>query len=162
MRLGCLGGSFDPVHRGHLALAAACREAAELDEVLLVVAGSPPHKLERALAPARHRAAMAWLASRPHPWLDVDDREVRREGPCYTIDTVRELRRERPGARVFWIIGTDTLAELGTWRSVSDLSSLADFLPAVRPGHDPEAALDAVVPPGVADYIRRSGLYRAS
>lgn len=146
MKIGVLGGSFDPVHLGHLVLALRCREGAGLDRVLLMVAGRPPHKRDRALAPAAHRVAMARLAAAGCPWLDVDDRETARAGPSFTLDTVRALKAERPADSYHWIIGADTLPDLPTWKSVEAIVDEAGFVTAARPGHDTTAALDALVP----------------
>jgi len=141
MRIGFLGGSFDPVHRGHLELATACLEAVPLHRVVFVVAGTPPHKLGRALAPAVHRVEMVRLATREDARFAVDDRETRREGPCFTIDTVRELREAFPGDELFWIIGADTLPELPTWRDALTLLDRIAVVSATRPGFDVERAL---------------------
>jgi nicotinate-nucleotide adenylyltransferase len=145
MRIGYLGGSFDPVHLGHLALAAACREGARLDLVVLVVTGTPPHKPDRRLAPAEHRLAMARLAVEGRNDLLVDARETRRDGPSYTIDTVRSLQSEHPGDELHWIIGGDTVPELTTWRAIGDLADRVGFVIAARPGHEPGAGLDTLV-----------------
>ena len=113
MRTGVLGGSFDPVHVGHLAVAEACLRAAGLDTVLFMVAGAPPHKLDRTLAPAADRLEMTRLAVRDRPAFRADDRELSRRGPSFTVDTVRELLGESGGPdEVFWIIGGDTLPDL--------------------------------------------------
>ncbi|MHC4472601.1 MAG: nicotinate (nicotinamide) nucleotide adenylyltransferase [Planctomycetota bacterium] len=144
MRIGYLGGSFDPVHLGHLALARACREGARLDRVVLVVAGRPPHKSERRLAAAEHRVAMARLAVGDDPQLAVDERETLRRGPSFTLETVRALKAERPGDELYWLIGGDTLPELPTWREVDALAGLVGFVIAARRGHDPEGELEGL------------------
>jgi nicotinate-nucleotide adenylyltransferase len=146
VRVGVLGGSFDPVHLGHLVLALRCREGADLGRVVLMVAGRPPHKRERVLAPAEHRVAMARLAARGTPWLDVDDRETRRDGPSWTLDTLSELRAERPEDELLWIIGADSLPDLPSWRNVGEIIDVAGFVVAARPGHDTDAALAALAP----------------
>jgi nicotinate-nucleotide adenylyltransferase len=147
MRIGFLGGSFDPVHRGHLALARACLEGADLDRVVLVVAGTPPHKRDRRLAAAHHRLEMARRAVAGDARLEVDGRETLRDGPCYTIDTVRELARDHPDDERFWIIGADTLPELPTWRHAAELLDRIGILAATRTGFDPEEAIEALVAP---------------
>lgn len=144
MRIGYLGGSFDPVHLGHLALARACREGARLDRVVLVVAGRPPHKPDRRLAAAEHRVAMARLAAGDDPRLAVDERETLRSGPSFTLETVRALEAERPGDELYWLIGGDTLPELPTWREVETLADLVGFVIAARRGHDPEGGLEGL------------------
>jgi len=155
MRIGCLGGSFDPVHLGHLALARSGRDGAALDRVVLMVAGLPPHKRGRKLAPGRHRVAMAGLAARAHPWLHVDGRETERRGPSWTLETVRALRRERPDDDLIWIIGADNLPELPSWREIDRLLDLADFVSAARPGHDTERALEELIPALGGERVRR-------
>jgi len=95
MRVGVLGGTFDPVHFGHLLLAELCREECRLDRVLFVPAGVPPHKLGRAITPAAARGAMLELAIAGNPAFAVDRRELQRRDPCYTVDTLRELRQEQ-------------------------------------------------------------------
>lgn len=155
MRIGYLGGSFDPVHVGHLALAEACREGARLDRVVLTVAGTPPHKLDRALAPAAHRVAMARLAAGSNPSLDVDDRETRRGGPSFTVETVRALLAEREGDRLHWLIGADSLPELASWREIEALLDLVTVVTAYRPGHEPDRALRALEPRLGAERVRR-------
>jgi nicotinate-nucleotide adenylyltransferase len=145
MRIGLFGGTFDPVHLGHLALVEACREGAGLHRVVLVVAGAPPHKAGRPITPAVHRVEMARLAAAGHPALSVDDRETRRAGPSYTIDTLREFRAEcAPGDEVCWLIGADSLPELPSWRRAAEILDLAPVVTASRPGHDVRAGLEAV------------------
>ena len=142
MKIGFLGGSFDPVHDGHLALARACRDGARLDRVGFVVAGTPPHKLDRELAPADHRVSMVRLAVEGDPTLFVDDREIKRPGVGYTIETVEELIREHPGDECWWIIGADTIPELPTWREAERLVDTIGILSATRPGFDLGTAIE--------------------
>lgn len=145
MNLGVLGGSFDPVHRGHLAVARAALASAGLDRVLFMVAGAPPHKLGRTLAPGDERLHMVRLALQGEPSFQADDRELRRPGPSFTVQTVRELLAEAPpGLGVSWIIGADTLPDLPSWREIDDLLDLAGVLTAVRAGQDLEAAFRAL------------------
>lgn len=147
MKIGCLGGSFDPVHLGHLVLAEAAREAIGLDRIVLMVAGAPPHKTGRALASAADRVEMARRAVAGHPGYAVDDRETRREGPSFTIDTVRELRAGlAPDDRLYWIVGSDTLPDLPGWKDGRELLDLVTFVTAARPDHDVGAALDSLRP----------------
>ena len=147
MRIGYFGGSFDPIHFGHLALAEACREGANLDRIVFLVAGAPPHKRERRLAPGVHRLAMARLACQQNPAFSVDARELRREGVTYTIDTMRSLVAEHAArAQVVWLIGGDSLPELTTWRSAEALVDLVEIVTATRPGYDSGEALAALRP----------------
>lgn len=132
-RLGVLGGSFDPIHLGHLVLAEGVREALGLEKVLLVPAGTPPHKLNHSMAAAEDRMEMTQLAAEGNPFLEVSDIEVRRSGPSYTIDTIRELADIHDG-EVFLIVGGDTVSELGTWKSVGELLRICSLAVGMRPG----------------------------
>lgn len=129
VKLGLLGGSFNPIHLGHLVMAQAAREQLGLDRVILMPAPRPPHKDPRELAPDRHRLAMARLAARGTPWLRVSDLEFRRRGPSYTIDTVEAL-----GGNLTLIIGQDTLGEIDTWRESRRLRRLVTLAVYRRPG----------------------------
>lgn len=133
-RIGILGGSFNPIHLAHLVLAEQAREALALDRVIFVPARLPPHKDAAALAGARDRLKMVRLAVADHPQFAVSDMELRREGPSYTIDTVRALRRRfGRNAKLYFLIGSDTVAELPTWRDIRRLVKLCDFVPLSRP-----------------------------
>jgi nicotinate-nucleotide adenylyltransferase len=132
-RLGVLGGTFDPIHRGHLAMAQAAREAHRLDRVVLVPAGSPPHK-RRELTPFHHRLAMAEIAARCQPALSVSDLEGRRGGISFTVDSLSELSRREPDAELFFIIGEDSIPELPQWRELGRILSLARMVAVNRPG----------------------------
>ncbi|MFM7072502.1 MAG: nicotinate-nucleotide adenylyltransferase [Planctomycetota bacterium] len=134
MRLGIYGGSFDPVHYGHLLLAESCREQCQLDEVWFLPAGSPPHKLTGRLAAARDRVAMLRLAIGGHPAFRVDTREIDRGGVSFTVDTLEELRSERPGDELFLLLGADALADLPTWRAPSRIADLAVLVTVRRAG----------------------------
>lgn len=133
MRLAVLGGSFNPIHVGHLAVAEAAREALALDRVLFVPCALPPHKPPDDLAPARDRLAMVRLALRGHPAFAVSDIEVRRPGRSYSVDTVAALRATTRGA-LFLLVGADMLAGLPTWREARRLVALARVAAAGRPG----------------------------
>ena len=156
MRIGFLGGSFDPVHTAHLLIAESCLELADLDRVHFVVAASPPHKLDRPLAPPEHRLTMVRLAIDGNPRLGVDDREMRRTGPSWTIDTVREVLGEHPPPdHIVWIIGADSLPELILWRNVEELLDQVDFVTAVRPGTDVKRSLRELAPRLGTDRVER-------
>ncbi|MCC6574197.1 MAG: nicotinate (nicotinamide) nucleotide adenylyltransferase [Planctomycetes bacterium] len=134
-----LGGSFDPPHIGHLLMAERAREVLKVERVDLLVTATPPHaKPKKSTANAAQRLAMAKLAIAGNRGLGVDERELQRKGRSYTIDTVRELLRERPGVRPVFIIGGDMLADLPTWKDVNTLVELADFAPVFRPGFGDE------------------------
>lgn len=142
MRIGYFGGSFDPVHFGHLVLAEACLDGARLDRVVFLPAGSPPHKQGRDIANANHRLEMLRLAIDGIPQFSIDDREVSRAGVSYTVDTVRDLLANTDAANEnFWLIGGDTLPDLPTWRDIEGLLDIIPFLTASRPGYDTDAAL---------------------
>lgn len=134
-RIGIMGGTFDPIHVGHLLLAEQVREALQLDGVLFVPAGNPSFKQDRKVAPADDRLAMVELAVADNPHFAVSDREVRRQGVTYTVDTLLELREVLPaGVQLFFIMGSDTLATLHHWRSADLLCKLATFVGVDRPG----------------------------
>ena len=132
--LGILGGTFDPIHDGHLRLAEELGEKLRLDEVLIVPSGTPPHRGAPAVA-AEHRLAMARLAAAGNPRLKVDDRELRRPGPGYTIDTLAELRAELGAGRpLILLIGADAFLEFATWHRWHEIFGLAHIAVAHRPG----------------------------
>ena len=128
MRLGIFGGTFDPIHYGHLVLAEQCREQCQLDEVLFLPAGTPPHKEGQPLTPAKDRAEMVELAIAGHPAFHLDRRELHRPGPSYTVDTLTELRQELPDAQLFFLIGADSLDDLPQWRDPQRIVQLATLV----------------------------------
>jgi nicotinate-nucleotide adenylyltransferase len=187
-RIGLFGGSFDPVHNAHLALARAAWRDLELDEVRWIPAGHPWQKA-RVLTDAGHRAAMVALAVEAEPGFVLDPIELRRPGPSYTLDTVRELQAAQPDAQWFLIIGQDQQAALPTWHGAEELLGRVTLAVARRPGSDDGGApapvartvflppmdlsstqvrarcaaglpIDEMVPAGVARYIDQHGLYR--
>ena len=141
LRIGVFGGTFDPPHRGHLAVAEAARDRLGLDKVLLVVAGDPWQKSpNRVVSPAVDRLAMVTALvhgadGRTLPGLDVSDIEIRRGGPSYTVTTLRELAIIEPGAEFFLIIGRDLVEGFPTWHEASEIERLATIVVADRPGH---------------------------
>jgi len=142
-----LGGTFDPVHLGHLGLADDARRALGIAEVRLVPAGDPPHRPPPG-ASAAHRLAMLRLAIERHPGLAIDDRELRRRGKSYTALTLDELRAEDPVRPLILILGADAFRGLPTWHRWQDLLVLAHVAVAARPGDPFDAALpDALVAP---------------
>ena len=133
-RLGLFGGTFNPIHVGHLRAAIEVREGFGLDEVILVPAATPPHKPAAGLAPAADRLAMARLAVRGVRGLSVSDAEIRRGGPSYTIDTVRRfLAASPPAAELFLIVGLDAFLEIDTWKSYRELLALVPVIVIPRP-----------------------------
>lgn len=141
-RIGLLGGTFNPVHLGHLIAAQHAFEAFDLTRVLMIPCAMPPHKSAVSLLSGRHRQRMLELAVADDPRFAVNDIELRRGGTSYAVDTVRELAWSEPGADLFFIIGSDTLRELHMWRDIYTLLRLCTFVTIGRPG----AALDAMGP----------------
>ncbi len=134
--VGILGGTFDPVHHGHLVIAEEARESLGLDRVLLVPAGSPPHKPDRPATPAMHRLVMAELAVAGNPFFAVSRLELDRGGPSYTVDTLEALSDQ--GVREPWfILSAEALAGLPTWREPDRILELARFAVVPRGGFDP-------------------------
>ena len=161
MKLGVLGGTFNPVHFAHLRQAEELRESVELDRVLLVPASEPALK-HSGIAPAAHRLEMVRRAAASNPALEVDDLELRRAGPSYTVDTLRALRERNPRAELWFLVGADTLPELASWREPTRLFELANFAVATRPGY--AAGLRELLPRALAASFRdtESGLVHAS
>lgn len=133
-RLGILGGTFNPVHLAHLILAQSALELHELDRVLFVPCAVPPHKDGASLADARHRLAMLQLALEGDLRFEVDEIELRRGGASYSIDTARALHEKHRNADLHFIIGSDTLLELHSWRSIETLLELCTFVTFERAG----------------------------
>lgn len=145
-RVGILGGTFDPVHYGHLAAARGAAQVLKLDRLLLVPAGDPWQKGEAVRTPAEDRYAMTLLATAIDDTLDSSRLEIDREGPSYTVDTLRALAEipEYADAELFFVTGADALAGLPTWREYSELLDRATFVGVTRPGHE----LDVELPQG--------------
>jgi nicotinate-nucleotide adenylyltransferase len=129
MRLGLYGGSFDPVHFGHLLLAECCREALRLDEVWLIPAAVPPHKQSRELAPAKQRLEMLELALGGHEQIRASRLEIDRGGVSYTVQTLEDIKQQRPDATLLLLMGADSLHDLPSWREPAQICELA--IPAV-------------------------------
>ncbi|SMC29796.1 nicotinate-nucleotide adenylyltransferase [Andreprevotia lacus DSM 23236] len=133
--LGIYGGSFDPIHHGHLTLARTLRDCFALPQVRLIPTGLPPHRAVSRVSPAQR---LAWVqqAVAGDPGLAADDREVRRNGYCYTVETLQEIQREQPDALLVWLIGGDSLMQLDRWRDWHTLLELGHLVVAARPGYD--------------------------
>ncbi len=189
-RIGLFGGTFDPPHVGHLVLAECARDRLRLDEVRFVPAGSPPHKRGARVSRAAHRVAMARLAARGNRAFSVSTLEARRAGPSFTVETLRAVAAEDPAARLFLLMGGDSLDDFPTWREPEAILRLATLVVARRPGaaargrrggrrvtwlDNAEIALSSslirsqvragrsiryLVPESVASYIARHRLYR--
>ena len=155
MKLGLLGGTFDPPHAGHLAAARWARDKVGLDEVHLMPACQPPHKPGRPLSSPYHRYAMTVLATKAEAGLRASFVELARGGTSYAIDTLREVRRERPDDRIFFILGTDQFAEIASWREPQSIVDAFELIVVARPGNDFERAVGAL--PGFVNAALKSG-----
>jgi len=154
--LGLLGGTFDPIHCGHIELAREVRAALALSAVRFVPAGDPPHRAAP-VATAAHRLEMVELAIAGEPGLEVDAREIHRPGRSYTVPTLLELRREEPARRLALILGADAFLGLPTWHRWRELFDLAHLVVVARPG----VSFEDAMPPALADEwarrLRRDG-----
>ena len=188
-RIGIMGGTFDPIHHGHLVAASEAQVSLELDEVIFVPTGQPGDKPH--VSPAEHRYLMTVIATASNPRFRVSRVDIDRPGITYTVDTLRDMRRELPDADLFFISGADAIAALVTWKDSGELTSLAHFVGVSRPGHDlkvdalptehvtvlevPALAISSsdcrervgrgnsvwyLVPDGVVQYIAKHRLYR--
>jgi len=142
MKLGIYGGSFDPVHLGHLLVAQAAIEELGLDRLFFIPAAQSPFKPDNHAAPAPVRLKLLRLALAGKTNCEVDDQEILRGGISYTVDTLRAYANQFPGAKLFYLIGADNAAKLNEWREPADLARLAEFVVVPRPGGGP-----AVFPP---------------
>ncbi len=134
-RIGVMGGTFDPVHHGHLVAASEVAHNFALDEVIFVPTGQPYQKEARVVSPAEDRYLMTVIATASNPRFSVSRVDIDRPGPTYTIDTLRELHAAGPDDELFFITGADALAEILTWHAVDELFTLAHFVGCTRPGH---------------------------
>src|SRR3954468_7196734 len=136
LRLGVMGGTFDPIHHGHLGAASEVRAAFDLDEVVFVPTGQPWQKVDYPVSPAEDRYLMTVIATASNPRFSVSRIDIDRPGPTYTIDTLRELRDGRAEkTELFFITGADALAQIMSWHGGSELVDLAHFVGVTRPGH---------------------------
>ncbi|WP_334683796.1 nicotinate-nucleotide adenylyltransferase [Arthrobacter sp. CAN_A214] len=187
-RLGVMGGTFDPIHHGHLVAASEVAAVFDLDEVVFVPTGQPWQKADTDVSPAEHRYLMTVVATASNPSFTVSRVDIDRPGPTFTIDTLRDLKIQRPDAQLFFITGADAMAQILTWKNAEELWSLAHFIGVTRPGHElddggrdvsllevPAMAISStdcrqrvgsgnpvwyLVPDGVVQYIAKHGLYR--
>ena len=182
-KIGIFGGTFDPIHHGHLILAREAVETLELDRLLFIPAAISPHKLDRKSAPPEVRLEMVRAATGGEPRFSVDAMEIERPSPSYAFDTVETLRQREPGAELFYLVGEDNIARLPTWHRFSELAKLVQFVvldrsglhtahpyPAVRRHLDISAtdirkrvasgrSIRYLVPPAVETIIRERQLY---
>lgn len=189
MKLGLFGGSFDPVHIGHLLVAQAAMEEMGLDWLHFIPAAQSPFKPETKPAPASERLKLLRLALAGRTRYSIDDQEIQRGAPSYTIDTVRNYQQRFPEAKLYYLIGADHIPLLPKWREADELARLLEFVIIPRPGEPPGALnppfrqhllrgfplgvsssqirarararlpLEGLVPPAVAEAIRNNGLY---
>ena len=188
MKIGILGGTFNPIHVGHLILAEEAREKLLLDKIIFVPAAMPPHKDISDIAEAQNRFAMLKLALKDNSHFCVSDIEIKREGRSYTIDTIREFKKLYPNDELYFIIGSDLLKYLDEWKDLGEIIKMVKFIAATRPGYPlekipsyistlPIRAVDIsafeirsaikgnksfryLVPDRVFDYINRRKLYK--
>ena len=160
MRIGILGGTFDPIHLGHLAAARAAIECAELDRVLVIPTGVPPHR-PPTTASADDRLEMSRLAIAGVERLEVSDIELRREGASYTVDTLRELHRLHPEDELFLILGWDAAKLLDTWHEPDEVRRLARLIVVTRPGSGAPATTSEILCERPTPDISASRLRRA-
>jgi len=188
-RIGIFGGSFDPVHLGHLLVAQAALEELALDRLFFVPAAHSPFKPENQPAPAADRLRLLRLALAGQTRCEVDEQEIQRSGVSFTVETLRNYAQRFPGATLFYLIGADNVASLPQWREADELARLAEFVAIPRPGETPAPfppsfrgrtlagfplgvsssqirarvkagqPIDLLVPPAVAEAIRNSRLY---
>ena len=134
-RIGVMGGTFDPVHHGHLVAASEVQAWFGLDEVVFVPTGEPYQKSDRSVSAAEHRYLMTVIATASNPRFTVSRVDIDREGPTYTVDTLTDLAAVYPGAELFFITGADALPEILKWRSPEEMFELAEFVGCTRPGY---------------------------
>jgi len=155
MRVGVIGGTFDPIHIGHLIVAEGARDALDLQRVIFVPAGQPPHKRSSRISPAEHRLEMVRLAIAGNGYFTASRVDIDREGPSYTVDTIRLLHDQwGAGVRIYYLIGSDSLAELPTWYQPERLLEICQVVAVPRPGYEPDLESLDVKIPGAAERIR--------
>lgn len=160
-RIGFLGGTFNPIHVGHLAIAQTALEAMHLEKVIFIPSNWPPHKTTASIAPAKDRYQMVKLAVKGNPQFDVSDFEIKKDGKSYTIDTLWHFRRVYArDTQLYFIIGGDTLSQLKSWKYIDDILKISTFIVVNRPGRFPKAeGIDyySISMPGIdisSSYIR--------
>ena len=155
MRVGVLGGTFDPIHNGHLVAAEEVRAQLDLDRVVFVPAGLPPHKLTEPISPVEHRLAMVELAIASNTYFTVSRVDIDRFGPCYTVDTMELLRDDWGGdVELYFIMGSDSLADIPTWHQPARLIRLCRLAVIERPGYGVDMGELERLLPGITSRVR--------
>lgn len=149
-RLGVMGGTFDPIHHGHLVAASEVAHRFELDEVVFVPTGDPAFKQDREVTDSEHRYLMTVIATASNPRFTVSRVDIDRPGLTFTVDTLRDLQSERPGADIYFITGADAIAQILTWKDAAELFDMAHFVGVTRPDHP---LSDGGLPPGVVSTL---------
>lgn len=134
-RVGVMGGTFDPIHHGHLVAASEVAARFDLDEVVFVPTGQPSFKQGQDVSPAEHRYLMTVIATASNPRFTTSRVDIDRPGLTYTVDTLRDLRSQRPDADLFFITGADAIEQIATWKNAPELWEMAHFVAVTRPGH---------------------------
>jgi nicotinate-nucleotide adenylyltransferase len=146
-RVGVMGGTFDPIHHGHLVAASEVQSWFDRDEVVFVPTGEPWQKSSREVTSAEHRYLMTVIATASNPRFRVSRVDIDRGGPTYTIDTLRDLTAAMPEADLYFITGADALADIFTWRDAAELFALAQFVGCTRPGYEMDMTMLEGIPP---------------
>jgi nicotinate-nucleotide adenylyltransferase len=155
-KIGVMGGTFDPIHHGHLVAASEVADRFGLDEVVFVPTGQPWQKTEREVSAAEDRYLMTVVATASNPRFTVSRVDIDRGGPTYTTDTLTDLHRERPGSKLYFITGADALAQILSWQKLDELFDLAHFVGVTRPGYElddhhlPDGSVTLVEVPAMA------------
>ncbi len=145
LQIGIMGGTFDPIHYGHLVAAEAVRDKFNLQKVIFVPAGNPPHKKEKNLSNKMHRYLMTLLATASNTFFEVSTNETDKQGYTYTVDTIKQFHQQFNGkAKFYFITGADALNEILTWKDVDCLFKICEFVAATRPGFKHEQLLDNI------------------
>lgn len=152
-RIGIMGGTFDPIHNGHLSAASEAQAVLALDEVIFVPAGDPVHKRDKKISSAEHRYMMTVIATASNPSFSVSRVDVDRKEPTYTIDTLRDLSAEHEGAELFFITGADVLGSIFTWDRAEGIFDLANFVGCTRPGYHLDPTLTKQAPAGSLEFV---------
>ena len=149
-RIGVMGGTFDPVHHGHLVAASEVQARFDLDEVVFVPTGQPWQKSEREVSAPEDRYLMTVIATASNPRFSVSRVDIDRPGPTYTVDTLTDLKLRHPDADLFFITGADALEQILSWRRADDVFDLAHFIGVTRPGYE---LVDTHLPPGAVSLV---------